>query len=111
MCIAPSMAQNNVKYVQNNIHNIQNKVKYVQSNIHNIQNNVKYVHSPYSHSLSQNLTLTSPMFSESHPDFNIGCTITYTKFKLNIRIMSQLAFTCSKLTIETLEQGVNNVQS
>ena len=51
------------------------------------------------------------MFSESHPDFNIGYTITYTKFKLNIRIMSQLAFTCSKLTIETLEQGVNNVQS
>ena len=29
---------------------------------------------------------------------------------INIFILSQLAFTCSKLTIETLEQGVKKVQ-
>ena len=30
---------------------------------------------------------------------------------LNIRVLTQLAFTCSKLTIETVEQGVKYVQS
>ena len=35
------------------------------------------------------------------------------KYKLNKfkRLISQPAFTCSKLTIETLEQGVKYVQS
>ena len=30
---------------------------------------------------------------------------------LNIRVLTQLSFTCSKLTIETVEQGVKYVQS
>ena len=34
-----------------------------------------------------------------------------TKRKINIRKLSQPAFTCSKLTIETLEQGMKYVQS
>ena len=35
----------------------------------------------------------------------------YAVFRLPFRVTTQPAFTCSKLTIETLEQGVKYVQS
>ena len=43
------------------------------------------------------------------------CTLeqvsSFTKLINNIQFQSQPAFTCSKLTIETLEQGVKYIQS
>ena len=35
----------------------------------------------------------------------------HISFSLSERVLSQLAFTCSKLTIETLQQDVEYVQS
>ena len=38
-------------------------------------------------------------------------TLFYQRTKITKAVTSQPAFTCSKLTIETLEQGVKYVQS
>ena len=39
------------------------------------------------------------------------CSNDQTTYKINYKFDSQPAFTCSKLTIEVLEQGVKYVQS
>ena len=43
----------------------------------------------------------------------ICCTLCFSGYTSNrsVKTLSQPAFTCSKLTIETLEQGVKYVQS
>ena len=70
------------------------------------------------HSLAMLMTLSaikSLLTSEFMISFVLKCKtaisgITSVSFKVG-RIQSQPAFTCSKLTIETLEQGVKYVQS
>ena len=42
--------------------------------------------------------------------FNSSKLVSYVDFAIK-KVISQWAFTCSKLTIETLEQGVKYVQS
>ena len=55
--------------------------------------------------LSENLLAFSQ--SDFHVNIGILVMLVYSFTKMN----SQPAFTCSKLTIETLEQGVKYVQS
>ena len=48
---------------------------------------------------------------DSHPNLSVGASASFYCLRLGTPVLTKLVTSCSKLTIETIEQGVKKVQS